>query len=240
MSQKKSEYGTLFLIPMPIGREAPDVLAGRTLDVLHDIKYFFAERGKTERAFLKAMDYPHSLQRDTQWWELGDESDRHDVNDLMSLLGEGKSVAVLSEAGAPGIADPGSRLVAAAHRHDFPVRPLIGPSSIYLALMGFGMNGQKFTFHGYLPRGENERQKALRRLERESRNRGFTQLFMETPYRNMKMLESCIEALRPDTRLGIAVDLTADSEWIRTLPVKRWRRQSVDLHKRPAMFGIEG
>jgi 16S rRNA (cytidine1402-2'-O)-methyltransferase len=146
----------------------------------------------------------------------------------------------MSEAGCPGVADPGAVIVRLAHQKGIPVIPLVGPSSIILAVMASGLNGQNFAFNGYLPIDQKERKKTLRALEKKSRELGQTQLFMETPYRNEKLFSEMVRTLSKDTLLCVARDLTHKTEWIRTMPVSEWEGKTVDLHKRPAIFAILG
>ena len=153
---------------------------------------------------------------------------------------QGLDVGVLSEAGCPGIADPGAVIVRLAHEKGIPVVPLVGPSSIILALMASGLNGQNFAFNGYLPIDPQERRKLLKGLEKKSRELGQTQLFMETPYRNEKLFAELVRTLRPDTLLCIGADLTLKTEWIRTMTISKWNGKAPGLHKRPAIFAILG
>ena len=149
---------------------------------------------------------------------------------------EGKNIGIISEAGCPGIADPGQELIAMAHEMNTEVKPLVGPNSILLALMASGMNGQQFQFLGYLPINETERTKAIRELEAESQKKNCTQIFIETPYRNNHLIETILKTCRPATRFCIAADLTGKNEWIKTESIAEWKKQELDLHKRPAIF----
>jgi 16S rRNA (cytidine1402-2'-O)-methyltransferase len=164
------------------------------------------------------------------------EANAQTANTFRQKIREGKNIGIISEAGCPGIADPGQQLVAIAQEMQVEVRPLVGPSSILLALMGSGMNGQQFQFAGYLPIEAGEKTKAIRNLENESRNRNSTQVFIETPYRNNQMLETLVKTCQPSTKICVAVDLTAETEMIRTKTVQQWKSEMPQLHKRPAIF----
>ncbi|MBQ2727667.1 MAG: SAM-dependent methyltransferase, partial [Alistipes sp.] len=161
------------------------------------------------------------------------------IEELVQPLLEGRSAGVISEAGVPGVADPGALVVEAAHRKGIRVVPLVGPSSIILAMMASGLNGQSFAFNGYLPIKPPERQRAIRRFERRAHEEGQSQLFIEAPYRNRKLLDELLQTLQPTTRLTVAMDLTAPGEWIRTCRVGEWRKMTLpDLQRRPAIFII--
>jgi 16S rRNA (cytidine1402-2'-O)-methyltransferase len=161
-----------------------------------------------------------------------------DLNELLHGLGTGNDVGVLSEAGCPGVADPGAKIVSEAHRRGYPVKPLTGPSSLLLALMASGLEGQRFCFHGYLPIDKGERMKKIQRLEEYARGRKETQLFIEAPYRNNQLLADLLQHLSGETRLCIAADLTTPQESVRTLKIKDWKKQKPELHKRPVVFLI--
>jgi 16S rRNA (cytidine1402-2'-O)-methyltransferase len=229
--------GALYLVPNLLGAVPPaDVLPARTLDVARSLRHWVVETPKPARAFLKSLGLPVPVA------ELAIEKiDVADVRKLLSPVHAGHDLGVLSDAGCPGVADPGSALVAAAHASDVKVIPLVGPSAVLLALMASGMNGQRFAFHGYLPSSPDGRAQALRNLEAESRASDCTQIFIETPYRNVAMLASIAAALAPQTRVCVAVDLTLPTESIATRAVHDWRGHDPKAYaKRPAIFLLEG
>ena len=229
-------YGKLYLIPTPLGEDGLHALPGYWLPVLHRLDYFIAERAKTARRFIKstAPERPISV---LHFEELNKRTAESDIDGFLQPLLDGHDVGLLSEAGCPGVADPGSAVVARAHRLDIEVVPLVGPSSILLALMASGMNGQGFSFVGYLPPKQPMLGKELQRLEAVARRHRSTQIFIETPYRNRTLVEHLLRTLAPQTRLCIAADLTLPTEYIRTRSIADWSTQPPpDLHKRPAIF----
>jgi 16S rRNA (cytidine1402-2'-O)-methyltransferase len=217
----------LYAIPTPIGGAPQDALPAPALATLRSLRDFVVENAKSARAFLGALDLPVR--------ELGivaiDEQ-----RDLLLPLREGRPLGLLSEAGCPAIADPGAALVEAAHREGFRVVPLIGPSSITLALMASGLEGQRFAFCGYLPRDAAERSQRIKQLEQRSRRERETEIFIETPYRNDALFSALLEGCAPATRLCVAADLTLATESIRTQTVAEWRRARSAVGKRPAVF----
>lgn len=229
--------GTLYLIPVPLGPSAPEAaLPLPVLECIRPLTHFVVENAKSARAFLKSVGTAHPLQR-LHIEELNEHTRRDAVERLLGPLRAGIDVGLVSEAGCPAVADPGADLVALAQQEGVRVIPLIGPSSLLLALMASGLNGQRFAFHGYLPAKEPERQKVLRELEAESHKRRQTQIFIETPYRNHQMLASLLKACQPSTRVTIATDLTLPSETIRTRNVAEWKKQTPpEFERRPTVF----
>lgn len=229
--------GTLYLIPVPLGLNSPEeVLPAPVLARTRELSYFVAERAKSARAFLKAASHPLPLQQ-IAISELNEHTREADVAALLAPLNAGNDVGLISEAGCPAIADPGANLVAQAQKWGIRVVPMIGPSSLLLALMASGLSGQNFAFHGYLPAKEDERKKRLKELEAESRQHRQTQLFIETPYRNRQMLETLLANCAPQTRLCVATDLSLPSEIVTTLPVSAWRKiEAPDFDRRPTVF----
>lgn len=229
--------GTLYLIPVPLGPVAPqDNLHPGVLATLRPLTHFVVEQAKTARAFLKAAGTDKPLQ-ELHLEELNEHTRKGDLERLLEPLLAGHDVGLLSEAGCPAVADPGADLVALAQRENIRVVPLVGPSSLLLALMASGLNGQRFAFQGYLPAKEAERNKALRDLESESRKRQQTQLFIETPYRNRAMYEAVLQACQPNTRLCIATDLTLPGESVVTRTIAQWKKQTPpDIERRPTVF----
>ena len=236
--------GRLLLLPSPIGEHAAidEVLPTRVIEAALNTRHFLAERAKSARAFLKAIGHPVALQ-DLDIVEIGHQPDPAMIDAWLGPLGEGDDVAVVAEAGCPGIADPGASIVARAHELGFAVRPLVGPSSLLLALMGSGLDGQHFRFVGYLPQDARECEAAIGALEAASRA-GETQLFIETPYRNERLHQALLRKCADDTRLTIAVALTDSDEALVTRTIAEWRSlappQQPLVHHRPAVFALLG
>ncbi|MBA4709153.1 SAM-dependent methyltransferase [Aquitalea aquatica] len=227
--------GSLFLIPAPLGDESIAWLpAAEAAKVLH-IRHFVVEAEKTARKHLKALGVSTPI-RELAMSTLNEHTKPGDVAALLTPLLAGEDVGLISEAGCPAVADPGAQLVALAHERGIRVVPLIGPSSILLALMASGANGQCFAFHGYLPVDAAEKAKLVKELEQRSRQRNETQVFIETPYRNNALLQQLRETLAPTTRLAVACDLTLPTETIVSRLVKDWPQAAPDFHKRPAIF----
>jgi len=229
--------GTLYLIPVPLGPGAPaDVLPATVVERTCSLTHFVAEHAKTARAFLKAVGHPTPLQQ-ILISELNEHTPDRELASLLAPLREGHDLGLVSEAGCPAVADPGANLVALAQREGCRVVPLIGPSSILLALMASGLSGQHFAFHGYLPAKDDARQRRLRELEADSRKAAQTQIFIETPYRNRQMLATLLATCAPQTRLCVATDLTTPAESISTRTVADWKRQPPpDIDRRPTVF----
>lgn len=226
----------LFMIPCPIAEHEHENLPLHVILQIHQLDHFIVERAKTARRFLKSLDHPIPLP------EIHiEEMDKHRAyaadETLKKWNAEGHQIGVISEAGCPGIADPGSKLVALAHEMGMRVIPLVGPSSILLALMASGMNGQQFTFHGYLPNKNNGLSKKLKFLEKKAIQEKSAELFIETPYRNQAMLDEIISHCHPNTKVCIAIDITGEHEYIKTMSVQNWKKQkNIFPEKRPAIF----
>lgn len=222
------------MMPCPIVEKHLDSLSKETIDILHETTHFLVERAKTARHFIKAAQHPTPIS-DLIIHEITGH-DQEDNSFLNNLL-RGENVAVISEAGCPGIADPGALAVAYAHQNGIKVVPLVGPSSILLALMASGFSGQSFVFHGYLSNKKPELIKELRQLESTMLRTGQTQIFMETPYRNGFMLETICSALHPGTKLCVACDINAPTELILSQEVAQWKKFDImKFHKRPCIF----
>lgn len=229
--------GTLFLIPAPLGDESIAWLPeAERAKVLH-LTRFVVEAEKTARKHLKALGVSAPI-RELAMSTLNEHTPAADVAALLQPLLDGHDLGLISEAGCPAVADPGAQLVALAHERGLRVEPLIGPSSILLALMASGANGQCFAFHGYLPVDAADKAKIVKELELRSRQRNETQVFIETPYRNNALLQQLRDTLSPTTRLAVACDLTLPSQTIVSRRVKDWPKDAPDLHKRPAIFII--
>lgn len=232
--------GTLYLIPVPLGATAPaDVLPPATLKRLSTLRHFVVENAKTARAVLKAAAHPVAL-RGLAICELNEHTPATALANLLAPLLAGNDIGLLSEAGCPAVADPGSALVDLAHRQGVRVIPMIGPSSILLALMGSGLNGQNFAFHGYLPAKGPPRTNAIRQLEEDSRKSRRVQIFIETPYRNESLLDCLLANCAAQSRLCLASDLTLESEFIRTNSIAGWKlERPPNLDRRPTVFLIQ-
>jgi len=229
--------GTLYLIPTNLSDPfvPAEVLPSQVIRIALGLNHYVAENAKSARAFLKSIGIPRPLQ-EVSITELNEHTPAHELETLLAPLRAGHDVGLVSEAGAPGVADPGAELVAIAHRSNIVVMPLVGPSSILLGLMASGLNGQRFAFHGYLPQEKTQRAKAIQELERESRQRRMTQIFIETPYRNQPLLDDLIATLSPETRLCVASDLTGAGQTIRMQKISAWQKQAPALKKVPALF----
>ena len=231
--------GTLFLIPVALGDAPwPEFLPAATRETACQLRHYVVENAKTARAELKRMQHPVPLQ-ELSIETLPDRPAAADLDRLLTPAINGHHMGVMSEAGCPGIADPGALLVRRAHQLDILVRPLVGPSSLLLALMASGLEGQRFAFHGYLPAREPERSKKIVALEKESRSLRQTQLFIETPYRNDALFQALLKACAPDTQLCMATDLTLSSQLIATHRIAAWRKKTApQLDRRPTVFLI--
>lgn len=230
--------GSLFLIPVtlgdtPIAKVIPDGNNG----IVSGIKYFIVENVRTARRFLKKTD-PSIVIDELTFFELNKHTDRALIESYLNPLLQGHDVGLMSEAGVPAIADPGADVAAIAQQRGYRVVPLVGPSSILLSLMASGFNGQSFAFHGYLPIDNNERIKKIKQMENRIFNEDQTQIFIETPYRNEKLVEDIIKHCSPSTKLCIAINITCEDEYIRSLPVKKWANRLPDMHKKTCIFLI--
>jgi 16S rRNA (cytidine1402-2'-O)-methyltransferase len=217
----------LYAIPTPLGGAPAESLPQDVIQKVKSLRDFVVENAKSARAFLGALDMPV---RELNIRVIGDEPDP------LAPLREKRALGLLSEAGCPAIADPGAALIEAAHREGFRVVPLVGPSSIVLALMSSGLEGQRFAFCGYLPRDDSQRKQRIRELEQRSRKEKETEIFIETPYRNDVLLAALLEACSPGTKLCVAADLTLPGESVQTKPIAEWRRAKAAIGRRPAVF----
>ena len=230
--------GTLYLIPTTLGDENPySVLPADVKSLVQNIKYFFVENERTARRFLKKIDQEINID-DLTFTEINKRTRHDEMVKFLENAINGNDIGVISEAGCPGVADPGAEVVKVAHKKGITVKPLVGPSSILLSLMASGMNGQSFTFVGYIPIKHPSRGKTMYYMEQQAIKHDQTQIFIETPYRNNSMLEELIKTLNSNTRLCVACDITLETEFIKTKTVGEWKKQLPDLHKRPAIFLI--
>lgn len=228
--------GTLYLLPVPLSENA--VTATIPADqsaLINKLRTYIVENEKTARRWLKEMGLK-TPQNELKLYPYGKHAEKSDFSIFFKELEQGEDVGLMSEAGCPAVADPGSDIVAEAHRRGVQVVPLVGPSSILLALMASGFSGQNFCFHGYLPIDKGQRAKRLKELEQNSERFRQTQIFIETPFRNNQIIEEIVRTCSDKTRLCVAVNLTARDERIISLPIEQWRKKKVDFHKIPAIF----
>ncbi|MCJ8164731.1 SAM-dependent methyltransferase [Pontibacter sp. E15-1] len=232
--------GTLYLIPTVLADDTADkVISPQVVDTVRHLQYFIVENLRTARRYVKSI-CPELVIEQLIFVQIDKDATPAQVQaSLKPLLDAGKDAGIISEAGCPGVADPGAEVVKVAHQKDIRVVPFAGPSAILLSLMASGFSGQQFAFHGYLPIEKRDRIQALRTLEKEMQQRDQTQIFMETPYRNNKLLEDLLQTLHPDTRLCIAANITSPThEFIQTKTIQQWRGKLPDIHKQPAVFLI--
>ncbi len=229
--------GTIYLIPVTLGGDDfLKVIPGKVIEMTRKLRYFIVEDIRSARRFLRLIDKEFPI-NDSVFYELNEHTGDDDITSYLEPLINGSDIGLLSEAGLPGIADPGAKIVAIAHQKRIKVSPLSGPSSILLALVASGLNGQNFTFNGYLPVKPAERTAKLRELERKA-GEGFTQIFMETPYRNQKMLEAVLTTCRNDTLLCIAADITLPTEKVSTMRIADWKKELPSLDDKLVVFLI--
>lgn len=233
------DKGTIYMLPCPISeqRDVWDVLPKSNLEVINSLDYFIVENIRSARRFLSRAGIERKIEQ-LEFVELNEHTSKvEDVERMLRPILEGRSAGVISEAGVPGVADPGADIAALAHRHGVRVVPLVGPSSILMSVMASGLNGQSFAFVGYLPIKDGERARRLRELERRVREERQSQLFIEAPYRNVKLYETLVSTLSPTLRLTVATDITSPEEFILTLPIAEWRKRGVpEIAKRPTIF----
>ncbi|OAB78484.1 SAM-dependent methyltransferase [Cochleicola gelatinilyticus] len=233
------QKGNLYLIPCTLGETPPlEVLPLLVKKAVEHIDYYIVEHEKNARRFIKSI-VPRKSQPDLKLEMINKFTNEEDIPKMLTPCLEGYDVGVISDAGCPGIADPGAGVVAEAHRKGIKVVPLVGPSSILMAMMASGFNGQNFAFNGYLPIDKSERKTAIKKLERRSIEEDQSQSFIETPYRNNQLLESLVATLHPQTKICVACDITLPSEYIKTATAETWKKTKVDLHKRPTLFILQ-
>jgi 16S rRNA (cytidine1402-2'-O)-methyltransferase len=230
--------GRIYLIPVTLGGvDYSAVIPGKTIEITRKLRHFVVEDLRSARRFLRLIDKAFPIDS-TVFFELNEHTPATEVNSFLEPVINGCDMGLMSEAGLPGIADPGAMLILLAHRKKIIVSPLSGPSSIIMALISSGLNGQKFTFNGYLPVKSAERTTRLKEIEKKA-HEGYAQIFMETPYRNQKMLESVLSACRNDTLLCVAADITLSSESIRTMRIADWKKDTPDLDGRLVVFILQ-
>ena len=229
---------SLFLIPVPLGETAIDkVLPPYNKEIISSIKHFIVENVRSARRFLKQTDPAIDIDS-LRFYVLNKHTSKEELSGFLAPIAKGFSVGIISEAGCPAIADPGADIVAIAQQKGISISPLVGPSSILLALMASGFNGQSFAFNGYLPIKSEERTIAIKQAEQLVYAKDQTQLFIETPYRNMKLLEELVKTCKPTTRLCIAADITLPDEYIKTKTIAEWKKGLPDISKKPCIFGL--
>ena len=230
--------GTVYLIPNTLGGETlQDIIPNDVIKQTIALRFFAVEEIKSARRLLRKMDREFPIDECT-FYALGKHAGVDDLPKILYALRNGNNVGILSEAGCAGIADPGAEVVAMAHQNGIPVEPMVGPSSILLALISSGFSGQNFTFHGYLPKERKDRVRRLKDMEGDSRRTGATHIFMDTPFRNMYVLDDLLNELADPTLLCIASDLTLLERSVKTMSVKDWRENAYDLAKKPTLFLI--
>ena len=222
---------TVYLIPSLLAEEALEAIPPYVLDAIKNCQVFFAENERTTRRYFKQV-WKEMVIDNYEWHVISDNSS----DTFKQKIKEGKNIGIISEAGCPGVADPGQALIAIAQDMNVEIKPLVGPNSILLALMASGMNGQHFQFVGYLPIDNHQRIKAINDLETESIKKKCTQVFIETPYRNNQLIEAILKNCSLSSKLCIAVDITGAAEWIKTKTIAEWQKNKPDIHKRPAIF----
>ncbi|MCG8308213.1 MAG: SAM-dependent methyltransferase [Cytophagales bacterium] len=234
----KQKKGNLYLIPTPLADNSLDkVVPPQSKEIIANTKYYLAENVRSARRFISNLRLNINIEL-LNFSVLDKHTKAADVGRICNPLLDGMDVGVLSEAGCPGVADPGNLAVSFAHKYDVKVVPLVGPSSIFLALMASGFNGQSFVFHGYLPIDKQKRAHSLRSIEKDAFKKRQTQIFMETPYRNGQLFSDILKVCQPNTKLCIAKDITGEDEQIQAKTIREWRRSNIDLHKIPVIFLI--
>ena len=230
-------HSNLYLVPSVLDESATETIAPYIMDAVKKCQVIFAENERTARRFLKSICKEIVID-DYEWFTIH-KAENEILQSFKQKITAGKNIAIISEAGCPGIADPGQILIAAAQEMNATIKPLVGPSSILLALMASGMNGQQFEFVGYLPIDNLERNKTITALENTSKNKNSTQIFIETPYRNNQLMENLLKTCKPSTRLCIAAELTGPNEFIKTKTIADWKKEKTDFHKKPVIFLLQ-
>ena len=224
----------VYLVPSVLDELATNTIPIYILDAIRDCSVIFAENERTARRFLKSI-WKEIVIDNYEWFTIH-KAEEEQRNSFRQKINEGKNIAIISEAGCPGVADPGQILVDLAHQLNTIVKPLVGPSSILLALMASGMNGQQFEFVGYLPIDTADRIKAIKEMEINSQKKQSTQIFIETPYRNNQLIETLLKTCKPSTRICIAAELTGSNEFVKTKTINEWKKEKTDFHKKPVIF----
>jgi 16S rRNA (cytidine1402-2'-O)-methyltransferase len=231
------EQGILYLLPSDFGEDSLILLPSYAIDIIQNLDTFIVENEKSARHFLKRIGYSKPL-NSILLFSLNEHTSHDETAHYLDPLKRGVNIGILSEAGCPGVADPGSEIIKLAHQNSIQVKPLVGPSSILLALMASGFNGQHFIFHGYLPKEKTSRIKMIQRMESDVINKNQTQLFIVTPYHNNNLFKEIIETCSKNTKLCVATEVTLPTEFIKTLTIEKWKNAIPELHKRPTVFLI--
>jgi 16S rRNA (cytidine1402-2'-O)-methyltransferase len=229
---------SIYLIPSFLSDDAVATIPSYIIDAIKDCQVIFAENERTTRRFFKSICKEIVID-DYEWFTIH-KAEEEQINSFKQKIKEGKNIGIVSEAGCPGIADPGQILIGVAQQLNVIIKPLVGPSSILLALMASGMNGQQFEFVGYLPIDNGERMKMIKELEASSQKNNSTKIFIETPYRNNQMLETLLKTCKASTKICVASEITAATEYIKTKTVAEWKNEKTDLHKKPVIFLLQG
>ena len=228
--------GKLYLVPIPLGNCSSEfVIPNDVSRIISNLNHFIVENTRTARRYIRSMDAQKNIDKIT-FFVLNKHTQPRDMEAFLDPANNGYNMGIISEAGVPAIADPGAELVSLAHETGIEVIPLVGPSSILLSLMASGLNGQSFTFHGYLPIKNNERIQKLKSIEKESQKENKTQIFMETPYRNNKLFADILKTCKIKTRLCVASNITLKDEYIKTKTIEKWKQEEINLHKKPTVF----
>jgi len=230
--------GKLYLVPIPLGDCSSDLVIPQDVSrIISNLNHFIVENTRTARRYIRTMDAQKNIDKIT-FFVLNKHTQKKDMESFLEPASKGNNIGIISEAGVPAIADPGAEIVSLAHESGIEVVPLVGPSSILLSLMASGLNGQSFTFHGYLPIKNNERIQKLKTIEKESQKLDKTQIFMETPYRNNKIFADILKTCKKNTRLCVASSITLQEEYIKTKTIEEWQDEEINLHKKPTIFLI--
>ncbi|MCX2744551.1 SAM-dependent methyltransferase [Mangrovivirga sp. M17] len=230
------DKGTLYLLPLPVSTgEIDKSITPYERSLIKNLKFFAAENIRTARRFISSLDEGIVIE-ELKFFQADKKTDQHKVLEIIKLMEKGTNVGMMSEAGCPGIADPGALLVDLAHKHNIRVIPVSGPSSMFLALMSSGFNGQQFEFCGYVPVKNPDRKVKINKMEKKALSENVTQIFMDTPYRNNALFNDILANCHPNTFLSISCDITGENEFIKTMTIKNWKNQKIDLHKKPALF----
>lgn len=237
--KKIAMKGKLYLVPAPLGGVPQEVIPQYVFEQIAHVKHFAVEELRSARRYLSSIGFKGRIEG-LEFYEINEHNTFQDAEKIVQVLIEGEDMALISEAGLPAVADPGANLVDLAHRNDIDVIPFVGPSSLMMALMSSGMNGQCFAFNGYLPVKPNERKAKIKELEKRSKVARQSQIFIETPYRNDAMFGDILEVCDPSTKVCVAADITLPSAFIRTRSVQQWRENKISIGKRPCVFIIMG
>ncbi|MDR2064270.1 MAG: SAM-dependent methyltransferase [Prevotellaceae bacterium] len=232
-------HGKIYIIPTTLGDSDIDVIPQKTIETIRSIRYFTVEDIRTARRYLSKIKMPVKID-ELIFLELNEHTKQDEISELLVPVFQGNDIGIISDAGVPCVADPGATIIDYAHKKNIKIVPLTGPSSILLALMAAGMNGQNFAFAGYLPVKEQQRCRRIQFLEKRSKNENQTQIFIETPYRNLQLFKSFVSICNPSTQLCIAANITLADEFIKTMTIEKWKNSEPDINKKPCIFILQG